>query len=131
MYALDTNLLVRLVVSDDLAQQRAVVERLEKAESAGDSLLVHPLVLVELSWVLAAAYRYERHQVADAMIALVETPALLISDKAEVVEAAESYRKGPADFSDYLLLALARAGGAGTLLTFDRRLLKHAHCEKP
>jgi predicted nucleic-acid-binding protein len=50
--AADTNVLVRLLVSDDLAQQRAVVARLAAVEGAGDGVLVPSIVLVEMCWVL-------------------------------------------------------------------------------
>jgi len=48
-----------------------------------------------------------------------------------VLAALTEYEKGPADFSDYLILEGARAEGCSKLLTFDRRLLKHQACEAP
>jgi predicted nucleic-acid-binding protein len=48
-----------------------------------------------------------------------------------VLKAVDQYSAGTADFPDYLILALARAAGAATLLTFDRRLLRHSSCKAP
>jgi predicted nucleic-acid-binding protein len=48
-----------------------------------------------------------------------------------VLAALATYERGPADFSDYLILELGRVEGCTKLLTFDRRLLKNPACEAP
>lgn len=60
MLAADTNVIVRLLLSDDLAQQRAVHRRLERVLAGGDSVAVSVVVLAELSWVLDSVYQYGR-----------------------------------------------------------------------
>jgi predicted nucleic-acid-binding protein len=129
--AADTNVLARLVVSDDLAQQKAVRRRLDRALAAGEQVVLTTVVLAELAWVLDAAYGYGRESVALAIRTFVDTPPFFAPEKAQVLEALDAYDTGAAEFSDYLLLALARAAGAERLLTFDRKLLRDPACEKP
>lgn len=129
--AADTNVLVRLLVSDDLAQQAAVVARLEEAESAGGKVLVTSVVLAELSWVLESAYEYDRKDIVRAIEAVMTTSPFSIEDPPVATAALDAFRTGSAGFSDYLVLAAARARGASRLLTFDRKLLRHPDCEKP
>lgn len=131
MLAADTNVLVRLVVSDDLAQQKAVRRRLDRVLADGEQVVLTTVALAELAWVLDAAYGYGREPIALAIRTLVDTPPFVSPEKSEVMEALQAYATGPAEFSDYLLVALAKNAGAHTVLTFDRRLLRDPACEKP
>jgi hypothetical protein len=57
---------------------------------------------------------------------LVNTPPFLVAQRSEVLWAVDSYEEGGAEFPDYLILELSRTEGASTVLTFDRRLLRHS-----
>jgi predicted nucleic-acid-binding protein len=127
----DTNVLVRLLVSDDLVQQRAVAARLEKVESAGGAVFVSLLVLAELSWVLESTYDYGRGDVARSVEAILTTSPFVVDERALVLDALSAFRKGGSGFADHLVLAVARTRGALPLLTFDRKLLRQNGCEKP
>jgi predicted nucleic-acid-binding protein len=129
--AADTNVLVRLVVPDDLAQQKAVRKRLDRALADGEQVVLTTVALAELAWVLDAAYGYDREPIARAIRALIDTPPFVSPEKSEVMQALEAYATGPANFSDYLLVALATNAGAQRVLTFDRKLLRDPACEKP
>jgi predicted nucleic-acid-binding protein len=129
--AADTNLLVRLVVADDEAQAFAVVARLERIVAEGGTVILEPVVLAELSWVLQASYDFRREPIAAALERLVDRAPFHVAEKAAVVQAIADYREGPAGFSDYLILALARAKGSEALLTFGRDLLRRPDCEMP
>lgn len=131
MFAADTNVLARFVLGDDPVQLAAVVARFEKIHAAGETVLVHAVVLAELSWVLKSLHGYSRAEVAGALGGLLDAPLFALPDRPEVAEAIRLYARGPADFADYLILELARAEGARTLLTFDGNLLKNAHCRRP
>lgn len=131
MLAVDTNVLVRLLVGDDARQRSVALKRFERVLAAGDAVVVSSVVLAELTWVLAGAYDYSRTQIAAALRALVDTPPFVVQERTAVVEAIALFEKGAADFADYLILGLARAEGASALLTFDKRLLKTAGCELP
>lgn len=131
MLAVDTNVLVRLLVGDDAQQRRAALKRFQRVLAAGDAVVVSPVVLAELTWVLSGAYGYSRNQIVTALRALIDTPPFVVQERAAVVEAIALFEKGAADFADYLILGLARAEGASALLTFDKRLLKTAGCQLP
>jgi predicted nucleic-acid-binding protein len=131
VFAADTNVLVRVLVGDDPSQQRAVLARLRKIHAAGSSVLVSTVVLAELAWVLHSAYRYTRPQIAAALRGVLNTPPFTTPQRSEALAAVAEYEKGPADFSDYLVVELARAEGYDKVLTFDQRLLRHPACEEP
>jgi len=129
--AVDTNVLVRVLVGDDVTQHKAAMARLRKMRRSGEAALVGPVVLAETGWVLSSIYGYGRAQIVAALRALLATPPFVVTQRDAVIAAIAAYEKGPADFSDYLILEQARLEGCTALLTFDRRLLKDSACRTP
>ncbi len=129
--SVDTNVVVRLLVNDDVARQQRAFDRLRRVREAGERALVSSVVLAEVSWVLDSVYGYERAQIASALGAVVATSPLMVKDRAAVARAIDAYSTGRADFADYLVLEEARAADALPLLTFDRALHRHEGCAAP
>ena len=119
MRAIDTNLLVRLLVRDDAKQLGAT----EKFIATG--AWVSTLVLVETLWVLDAVYQRSAAQIA-AAIDLLLTHSALTLQEADVVSAAlKQFEVAPAvGFSDCLILETARKAGHMPLGSFDKQLAK-------
>jgi len=119
MRAVDTNVLVRLVVRDDANQVRVVEEFIESGA------WVSHLVLVETTWVLDAVYERSAEQIAIALDMLLNHEHLSVQDADVVSAATENFRERPAlGFSDCLVLEIARKAGHLPLGTFDRDLAK-------
>jgi predicted nucleic-acid-binding protein len=119
MRAVDTNVLVRLVVRDDPEQVR--IAELFTAPGAW----VSHLVLAETLWVLDAVYDRTAGQIATAVDMLLNHKDLTIQDADVVGNALEHFRKRPAlGFSDCLIVEIARKAGHLPLGTFDRNLSK-------
>ena len=119
MRAVDTNVLVRLVVRDSLEQVR-----LAESFIASGAWVSH-LVLAEVMWVLDAVYDRTPEQIAGAIDMLLNHKDLTIQDAEVVTTALEHFRKRPASgFSDCLVLEIARKAGHTPLGTFDRDLSK-------
>jgi predicted nucleic-acid-binding protein len=119
MRAVDTNVLVRLVVRDSPEQVR-----LAESFIASGAWVSH-LVLAEAMWVLDAVYDRTPEQVAGAIDMLLNHKDLTIQDAEVVTTALEHFRKRPAlGFSDCLVLEIARKAGHTPLGTFDRDLAK-------
>lgn len=122
MIALDTNVLVRLVLHDDESQARAAERLVVRARREQTSLFVADIVLCELVWVLTRRTRLTRADVAAAIDQLLRTELVVVADAAIVDRALGSYRTGRGDFADYLLREQAQAEGAETVVTFDQAL---------
>src|SRR5579883_1478145 len=119
MRAIDTNVLVRLVVRDDADQVHAAEEFI-----ASGAWVSH-LVLAETTWVLDAVYNRSAEQIATAIDMLLNHEHLTVQDADVVAAATENFRKRPAlGFSDCLVLEIARKAGHLPLGTFDRDLAK-------
>lgn len=117
MRAVDTNLLVRLIVRDDERQVAAA----ENFVSAG--AWVSHLVLAETIWVLDAVHELPASRIANAIEKLLTHESLTLQDADVVERALRDYRERPAvGFSDCLILEIARKAGHLPLGTFDRQL---------
>ena len=117
MNAVDTNVLVRLLARDDSRQ----VERAEKFVATG--AWVSHLVLAETIWVLDSVYKLGRQSIVIAVKMLLDHALIALQDPAVVSAALEHFRNGKSiDFSDCLILEVARSAGHTPLGTFDRAL---------
>jgi len=117
MRAVDTNLLVRLIVRDDARQVAAA----ESFVSSG--AWVSHLVLAETVWVLDAVHELPPDRIAIAIEMLLTHETLTLQDADVVENALHHYRNRPAlGFSDCLILEVARKAGHLPLVTFDRQL---------
>jgi predicted nucleic-acid-binding protein len=125
MIGLDTNLLVRYLTQDDLAQAKKAGEVIEKAAAKGEKLLIHPVVLCELVWVLETAYDYARKEVAVVLEKILRTAQSEIPEKETVWRAWGDYRSGKGDFADYLIGRANEHMGAEHTITFDQTLKPH------
>lgn len=124
MIGIDTNLLLRLIVSDDPKQAVAARDFLRFNCSAEEPGYVCHIVLVEMVWTLAKAYGYPRDRIADAIEQLLETAQLDVESSNDVAVAAKDYRSGTADFADCLLARVNLAAGCTHTVTFDRKAAK-------
>jgi predicted nucleic-acid-binding protein len=119
MRAIDTDLLVRLVVRDDVDQVKAAEAFVSKGA------WVSHLVLAETLWVLDAVYNRSPAQIARAIDRLLNHRELTLQDADVVALALDRFRSRPSlGFSDCLVLEIARKAGHLPLGTFDRNLAK-------
>jgi predicted nucleic-acid-binding protein len=124
----DTNVLVRLLVSDDANQcQRA--ERAWRTAVTTTGAYVPLVVLVELVWVLRGAYKFDRATIVGALRRLIGSEGVIVENDATVLDALRQFEQGNADFSDYVILETARRAGALPVRTFDERLARATGAE--
>ena len=123
MIAVDTNVVVRLIVADDerqLARARALAEC--------EALYVSLTVLVETDWVLRSSYGYDRGRIVAALGFLYNGFDLVFENYADVRWALERYAER-GELADYLHLSAARP--AERFATFERKLASCAGTQTP
>lgn len=118
MIAVDTNIIVRYLVEDDVPQtdQAEVVLR-------SGAVLVPKTVLLEAAWVLRTGYRFDRAAVAHGLRQLLGLPGVTVEDPGVVARALDLHDQG-FDFADALHLASSRRADA--FATFDHGLRRRA-----
>jgi len=129
--ALDTNVIVRFLVEDDESQSRRASKLIENAIAHSEELFISDVVMCETVWVLSSAYRFSRSEIADVLGNLLRARSVVFSSTDRLARSLEAFRKGKGDFADYLIREVAKAAGAETVATFDRKLLKEPGFSKP
>jgi predicted nucleic-acid-binding protein len=124
--AIDTNVVVRLLVRDDEEQGR----RAEALFRQPGGVWIALVVLVETVWVLRSAYKFERSAIAQVISALLYTDGVFVEEEQLAQSALTAFEAGTADFADYVILESARRVNALPLWTFDERLFRAKDAER-
>jgi predicted nucleic-acid-binding protein len=130
MIALDTNVLVRYLVQDEIKQA-------EKATYAIESLTVENpgfiscIVLCEINWVLATAYDIPKSERVNILDRVLSIGVFAIENLDLCLKALAKFEAGSADFSDHLIWQIAKQEGCAHVLTFDKAALKSDGFKSP
>ncbi len=116
MIGIDTNILLRHTLDDDVEQSALASAFPIDAARLDGPALVNPVVLVEFVWTLARRERFGKADILALLDVLVHSRRIAFTDE----RAIESWRVGGADFQDHLIGHLNRQGGAAATLTFDK-----------
>ncbi len=118
MYAIDTNIVVRLAVADDRAQALRVRKLIETRDVS-----ISATVLLETEWVLRSVYKRSQREIVTTLRTFIRLPHVFAEDSAAMLRALEWTEAGM-EFAD--ALHLAGALDAEAFLSFDRDLAKSA-----
>ena len=118
MIAVDTNLLVRLLTSDDPSQARRAAKIMES-----DDIFIPKTVMLETEWVLRHAYGIEKINIIKGFQRLLGLRNVRVEDPDTVLQAISWY-DSEFDFADALHLASSKR--AKKFATFDSAVAKKA-----
>lgn len=121
MKAIDTNVIVRFLVKDDIRQAEAVYELFKQAEDNQDELYIPILVILETLWVLESVYEITREEILNAIGALVLMPVFKFEAQSVIQRFLLSAHGSKTDLSDLLIACSAKFSGCDTVLTFDKK----------
>ena len=119
MISLDTNVLVRCLTQDD-PQQVPQARRL-LGHRAG--VFIAKSVMLEVEWVLRAAYKLPRENIHRALLTLCGLANVQLEHATQMAQALDDYAAG-LDFADAMHAAASQADEG--LYTFDARFAKRA-----
>lgn len=117
MIAIDTNVLVRLLVNDDAAQSASVRTLFETEE-----IWVGKTVLLETIWVLRAVYEFKDAAIVRAIESALGLPQVRVEDQGSVEQALAAAANG-IDVADALHVTSTPAD-ARAFVTFDKKLAR-------
>ncbi len=125
MIGLDTNILVRFFTRDDERQWKRVHAYLEDRCSSKRPGWISCIVLCEVVWVLSRGYGYANSDILKLLEQLVLTAEMRLEAHDSVRGAIHDWKKGKADFSDYLIGRLNKVRGCETTITLDKKAASH------
>ena len=118
MIAIDTNVVVRLIVADDEAQVARVRRLLSQ-----NRVLIQSTVVLEAEWVLRSVYNLEPQRIAAGLTGVLGLENVEVENSEHLAAALIAYAKGM-DFADAMHVVHARP--ASEFATFDNDLRKKA-----
>lgn len=120
MIGLDTNVIVRFLTQDDEAQS-ALATRFISRLTRERPGFISAVVLAEISWVLARAYKASRDEIAAAVEGLLRSAELVVENAPAAYRALALYRaSAAAEYADALIAETAALAGASETITFDQ-----------
>lgn len=123
MLVIDTNIVVRVLMQDDVAQALRARQLVERNET-----LLLTTVLLESEWVLRSVYRMGRTAIAEALGQFIALPLVTLEHPSRAMKALALFGKGH-DFAD--AMHLAAADGYEAFATFDRQLVRRGAGDIP
>ena len=118
MIAVDTNVVVRLLVSDDLKQSKAARALFER-----EIVWISRTVLLESAWVLDSVYGIEDQQVVATLGRLLGLEQVKV-EHGEGIRRALAWAREGMELSD--AIHLSAEPDSTRFTTFDRRLVRSA-----
>ena len=119
MIAVDTNVLVRLVLDDEPAQAAAVERILRTAGEGG--IFISLLVVAEVAWVLKRGYRESPETILEIIQDVLATREFTV-ERPDIVEAALlDAHAAKCGLADALIGRINEDHGSVGTLTFDMR----------
>jgi predicted nucleic-acid-binding protein len=125
MIGLDTNILARFFGQDHNVQSpkaMAIMGGLTPEEPGWVPLVS----LLELVWVLKSNFNLNRAGIARVLDDLLSRDQIVIENADLIYRALHQYRRGSADFADYLIALSSQDAGCAKTLTFDQDAAKTA-----
>ncbi|RUX20929.1 PIN domain-containing protein [Mesorhizobium sp. M2A.F.Ca.ET.042.01.1.1] len=116
--SLDTNVLLRLIVGDDEAQQQTAAETLERAELVAISVQA----LCEFVWVLDRSYRVARPDISASIRRILDMRNVVANRP--TIEAGLAVLDAGGDFADGVIAFDGQWLGGETFVSFDRKAVK-------
>jgi predicted nucleic-acid-binding protein len=116
--AVDTNVLVRAAVRDDVEQTEAATKLMGRAEMVAIAMPC----LCEFVWVLRSVYRFRPSDIATAIRKLLA--AKNVESNRPAVDAGLAVLEAGGDFADGVIAHEGRWLGAETFVSFDRKAVE-------
>jgi len=124
MQAVDTNVLIRILITDD--EQPEQVKSARQFAKKAKKLFVPQIVQVELVWVLDAAYELDKSEIVPVLHHLRVNEAFQLQNETEFSEALSLYEINNVDFSDALILVESKNKNCD-VITFDKKFSRLAN----
>lgn len=116
MVAVDTNVVVRLLVKDDQKQYEK-----SKAVFTLPQIFIPDTVILETEWVLRYAYEFSPGEICIGLKKLLGLENVRVSSRTRIAEVINWHEKG-LDFADAFHLAMSHENE--TMKTFDKNFIK-------
>lgn len=120
MIGIDTNVLVRFLVDDDV-KQNAIARAFMAERTADDPVYLGAVALAETVWVLHRRLNYSMPVIFDMLRALLAADGFIIENMEELDALINGEEKPEGDLADHLIAWSCARAGCERVVTFDRK----------
>lgn len=124
MIGLDTNVLVRYLMKDDLKQFVKAEKLIESAIIKKESLHLCLVVICEVVWVLKYHYKLTKEEICSFLGMLLHADHIEIENREVALNSFSDYQTSQADFADCIIGHTNLSEGCVTTYTFDAKAVK-------
>ena len=121
MIGLDTNVIVRYIMQDDLVQSRKATRLVEENLSSETPGYITLVTLAEVIWVLKSVYEIASKDLINLVGMLLATKQIRTERASTGYRAVKVFDSGRADFSDALILVVGMEDGCTEIVSFDKK----------
>jgi predicted nucleic-acid-binding protein len=119
VYLVDTNVLLRHLLDDDLTQSPQTHRFFEGVLQGKWKARIESVVLQEMTWVMEFHYEIPRREISEVLRRLISIHGVEVPDRPVLTQALEFYEKQKVDFTD-AMLASTGMRSSWEVVTFDR-----------
>jgi predicted nucleic-acid-binding protein len=119
-YGLDTNVILRTLISDD-PQQADAARQFGAGFGKHYTGYITLISLLEIDWALRSHYGFAKKDVATAIGTLIRLRGVTVESHDLVVRALMQTEDANADFADALITARSLEAGCASIKTFDKK----------
>lgn len=119
MIGVDTNVLVRYLVGDDLQQSR-LSKNVFNSFSTYEPGFISREVMIETVWVLERAYKISRSHIGAVIEGLLAAEELKIEQSGDVAWVLRRYLESKLGFADLMIARAGQRQGCTVTVTFDK-----------
>ena len=125
MIGIDTNILLRFVLKDDMEQYAQAKEFVLENCTELSPGYINRVVACEFAWTLERSYRFGRAEIASTFVLLLAAAGFVFENRDAIERVLDYYRdvRG-VGFVDMLVAELNREAGCSATATFDKRARK-------
>ncbi len=124
MIALDTNVIIRLLVRDDEAQYQKILTFLTNIEQQNKQAFISVLVILEVIWVLGNHYNINRIDIITKLLELLSLPIFFLENPQGIKELLNNAKSNNYDLSDLMIAYHCKHHQALPVMTFDKKASK-------
>jgi predicted nucleic-acid-binding protein len=131
---IDTSVLLRFLVKDDLAKAKAVEKLMKESKNKNITLYVLPVTILEIVWVAEKVYRLSRKTIRELVEAILNTPELKCLLEPVFRQALIVYETQGIKFADAVMGHWGLDEGLSTVYTYDEKdfhKIAGLHVRKP
>ncbi len=124
MRGLDTNILIRFLVRDDIKQAEKVFTLFKQAESKRHLFFISNFTVIETVWVLSKLYKCSNKDISNTFNVLLSIPIINFESENLLKEFIILAEKTNLDLADLLIGLSGSYNNCKETITFDKKAAK-------